>query len=375
MKKTIVYLTGTRADFGKQKSLMKITTSSGLFNTYIWVTGMHLNKKYGYTVREIYRSGFNNENIFEFINHSDLDSMDLILAKTIEGFSHFVQNLKPDLIVVHGDRVEALAGAIVGSLNNILVAHIEGGEISGTIDELIRHAVSKMSHIHFVSNNEAEERLLQLGEKKETVFLIGSPDIDVIESDELPSIQDVKKYYDIKFSPYSILLFHPVTTEYEHIKDQVQDLVEAVIESNDNFIVIYPNNDHGSDLIFEGYKKLDCNPHFKIFPSLRFECFLVLLKHANYIIGNSSASIREAPHYGVPTINIGTRQTRRALGKQIIDCDYDKKSILRAMNEAASVEITPEKHFGCGDSDKKYFNILQTDSFWNICQQKLFVDL
>jgi len=374
MKKIVVYLTGTRADFGKQKSLMKITTDSEQFDTYIWVTGMHLNKKYGYTVREIYKSGLKSENIFEFINHSDLDSMDLILAKTVEGFSHFIQNLEPDLIVVHGDRVEALAGAIVGSLNNILVAHIEGGELSGTIDELIRHAVSKMSHLHFVANKEAQDRLLQLGEKEEVVFLIGSPDIDMIESSDLPSIQDVKNYYNINFDDYAILLFHPVTTEYNHIEYQVQNLTEAVIESNDNFVVIYPNNDHGTEYILNAYKKFENNCRFKVFPSLKFEYFLVLLKNSKYIIGNSSASIREAPHYGIPTINIGTRQTKRALSKQIVDCSYDKNSILDSINKVATIEIVPEKRFGDGSSSQKYFEILQSSSFWGTCQQKIFMD-
>ena len=321
------------------------------------------------------KSGLKSENIFEFINHSDLDSMDLILAKTVEGFSHFIQNLEPDLIVVHGDRVEALAGAIVGSLNNILVAHIEGGELSGTIDELIRHAVSKMSHLHFVANKEAQDRLLQLGEKEEVVFLIGSPDIDMIESSDLPSIQDVKNYYNINFDDYAILLFHPVTTEYNHIEYQVQNLTEAVIESNDNFVVIYPNNDHGTEYILNAYKKFENNCRFKVFPSLKFEYFLVLLKNSKYIIGNSSASIREAPHYGIPTINIGTRQTKRALSKQIVDCSYDKNSILDSINKVATIEIVPEKRFGDGSSSQKYFEILQSSSFWGTCQQKIFMDM
>ena len=374
MKKKIVYLTGTRADFGKQKSLIRVTDSSELFDTFIWVTGMHLNEKYGYTVDEIYRSNFNNGNIYKFINHSDFDTMDLILAKTIEGFSSFIKKIKPDLIVVHGDRVEALAGAIVGSLNNILVAHIEGGELSGTIDGSIRHAVSKMSHLHFVSNKEAHDRLLQLGEKKESVFLIGSPDIDAMESDELPSIQDVKEHYEINFDAYAILLFHPVTTEYNYIKSQVQHLVDAIIEANDNFVIISPNNDHGAEFIFSEYKRFEKNYRFRIFPSLRFEYFLVLLKHAKYVIGNSSASIREAPHYGVPTINIGSRQNQRTLSKQIINCRHDKKDILDSITIAASMKVVPEKNFGDGNSSQRYYNILQSNSFWETSQQKIFME-
>src|SRR5205085_11819583 len=139
---------------------------------------------------EIERCGFANLHAFE--NHTHETTMDLTLAKTIEGLSFYVKDCNPDMIVIHGDRVEALAGAIVGSLNNILVAHIEGGEVSGTIDELIRHAVSKLSHAHFVANDEARERLLQMGERDDSVFIIGSPDMDAMSSETLPSFEEVQ---------------------------------------------------------------------------------------------------------------------------------------------------------------------------------------
>ena len=158
----IIFVTGTRADFGKLKSLIEITSKSKNFDVYIFCTGMHLQKKYGLTVDEIKKEGY--KNIFEFINFSSETTMDNTLAKTILGFSDYIRNINPDMIVVHGDRIEALAGAIVGSLNNIIVSHIEGGELSGTIDDSIRHAVTKMSHIHFVSNTEAKKRVHQLGE-------------------------------------------------------------------------------------------------------------------------------------------------------------------------------------------------------------------
>ena len=177
--KKIVFLTGTRADFGKLKSLMLISQKSEKFKVHIFVTGMHLNPLYGETVDEVIKAGF--KNIYKFENHDSIDFMDRILANTVQGFSQYVAKINPDLIIVHGDRVEALAGAIVGSLNNILVAHIEGGEISGTIDESIRHSVSKMSHIHLVSNLEAKNRLIQLGEFKNSIFVLGSPDLDLME--------------------------------------------------------------------------------------------------------------------------------------------------------------------------------------------------
>ncbi|MCB0427538.1 MAG: UDP-N-acetylglucosamine 2-epimerase, partial [Mangrovimonas sp.] len=185
-KKKVVFLTGTRADFGKIKSLIQILEDDPGFSPFVFVTGMHLMQKYGLTLIEIERCKFSN--VQTFSNHTSETTMDLTLAKTIEGFSQYIKKVKPDLIVVHGDRVEALAGAITGSLNNILVAHIEGGEISGTIDELIRHSVSKMSHIHYVANKDAKRRLMPLGEVEKSIQIIGSPDVDIMIANKLTSI-------------------------------------------------------------------------------------------------------------------------------------------------------------------------------------------
>jgi UDP-N-acetylglucosamine 2-epimerase (hydrolysing) len=372
--KKIVFLSGTRADFGKIKSLISITQKSCDFETHIFVTGMHLQKKYGYTVNEIEKSGFTN--IHKFVNHTSESSMDLTLSKTIEGLSRFVKEQKPDLIIVHGDRLEALAGAIVGSLNNILVGHIEGGELSGTIDELIRHSVSKMSHIHFVCNEQAMKRLIQMGEISNHIFTIGSPDIDIMFSPNLPSIETVKSYYEIPFQSYSILMMHPVTTEVEKIEEQTKQLIEAIDDNKRNYVIIFPNNDMGSSKIIEGYNKLHNKTNIKIFPSIRFEYFLVLLKNCQFIIGNSSAGVREAPYYGTPSVNIGNRQQNRAKNKSIINCGHSKKEIIKAIKaceELSLKEITFS--FGNGNSDQLFYSILQKKSFWNIPHQKQFKDL
>ncbi len=172
--KKIVFLTGTRADFGKLKPLMSVVENSDLFECYVFVTGMHTLSRYGFTFHEIEKQGY--KNIFVYMNQTSATEMDIILANTIIGFSNFAKEISPDMIIVHGDRVEALAGAIVGSINNILTAHIEGGELSGTIDELLRHSISKLSHVHFVANEEAKKRLIQMGES-ENCFWIGESQI------------------------------------------------------------------------------------------------------------------------------------------------------------------------------------------------------
>lgn len=371
-KKKIVFITGTRADFGKLKSLIEIARKSPLFEIHIFATGMHMNSKYGKTVNEIVKCGY--DNIFTFINHNDVDRMDLTLAKTTDGFSHYVNELKPDMIVVHGDRVEALAGAIVGAINNILVAHIEGGEVSGTVDEFLRHSISKIAHLHFVSNEEAKNRLVRMGEDVHKIFVIGSPDIDIMDSDTLPDLAEVKQSYEIKFNDYAILLFHPVTTEVDKTNRYANDLVDALVQSKKNYVVFYPNNDHGSESILNSYERFSGNKNIRLIPSMRFESFLVLLKNAKFIIGNSSAGIREAPYYGVPTINIGTRQRNRAPNRDIFNCGHRRDEILDAISRVENIQIKKSMHFGKGNSNKLFFDIINNSEFWNTSKQKQFND-
>ncbi|EAI3639687.1 UDP-N-acetylglucosamine 2-epimerase, partial [Campylobacter jejuni] len=237
--KKIVFVSGTRADFSKIKSLMMKVENSNEFELFIFVTGMHMSKKFGSTYMEIEKCGF--KNIYKYINHDKYYQMDKALSSTIDGFSKFIHEIEPDLIVVHGDRVEPLAAAIVGSLNNILVAHIEGGELSGTIDESLRHAISKLAHIHLVNDEIAKKRLIQMGEDEKSIFIIGSPDLELLNN--TISLDEAKKYYDIKFKNYAIAIFHPITTEINSLYKQSEEFVNALIKSEKNYIVIYPNND------------------------------------------------------------------------------------------------------------------------------------
>ncbi|KIC03529.1 UDP-N-acetylglucosamine 2-epimerase [Flavobacterium sp. JRM] len=371
--KKILFLTGTRADFSKIKSLIQALEKQQNFEVYVFVTGMHLQEVYGYTLIEIERCNF--KNIHTFKNHTHETTMDLTLAKTIEGLSAYCKDVNPDMIVVHGDRVETLAGAIVGSLNNILVAHIEGGEVSGTVDELIRHSVSKLSHIHFVSNKQAQKRLIQMGEIKESIFTIGSPDVDIMFSDQLPDLKIAKAYYKIDFEKYAIVMFHPVTTEIKEMQQYVKNFVTSLLLDNHNYVVIFPNNDLGSQFILEEYERLKGSERFRIFPSLRFEYFLTLLKNSQFIIGNSSAGIREAPYYGIPIINIGTRQQNRAVHADIINIDYSENEIKEALSIIDSHKIQNiEDDFGQGNSNQLFLECLKKADIWQLNHQKQFRD-
>jgi UDP-N-acetylglucosamine 2-epimerase (hydrolysing) len=370
--KKIFFLTGSRADYGKIKQLIKILKNNRKFELGIIVTGMHLLPEYGNTVSEIEKDKL--ARIFYIPNQFNGQSMEIILATTVSGLSKFMDLNLVDLLIVHGDRVEALAGAIVGAMRNVLTAHIEGGEVSGTIDGILRHSISKLAHVHFVSNSQAVKRLEQLGENKNSIYKIGSPDIDLMFASHLPDLAKVLKRYEINFKNYAILIFHPVTTEIKQISAQVEQLIEAIILSEENFIIIKSNNDLGCDIINNLFiKKLNGNK-FKHLPSMRFEYFLTLLKNAKFIIGNSSAGIRESPYYGVPTINIGSRQHNRHNSDSIINVDPQSTMILKAILNHSKLTRVPSSPFGDGNSSMRFLEILNGNSFWDTKTDKIFND-
>ena len=369
-KKKNIFVTSTRADFGKLKSLINIIKTKKEFEVFIVITGMHMLKKFGSTYIEVIKSF--KSNIIKFKNQKSGDRLETILAKTIKRFSKVVKEINPDLIVIHGDRVEALGCASVGALNHILTAHIEGGEISGTIDDSIRHSITKLSHIHFVGTNVAKKRVIKMGEKKQNIFVIGSPDTDIILKKKLPRIEEVKKRYDILFKEYSILLWHPVTSEIDKLKKNTIKLINFCKNTKENFIIIYPNNDPGNNLILESFRTIKTKK-FRLLRSLRFEHFLSLLKRAKYIIGNSSSAIYEAPILGTPAINIGNRQHKRLKLKQILNLDIDQLKNHKILNFVKNYRKKKDnKIYGYGNSDKKFYQALNTKTFWNISRQKYF---
>lgn len=370
----ILFITGTRADYGKMKPLMKQVEASPDFELFIYVSGMHLIKLLGDTYNEILKEKYKNVHVAYGLANTRVASFDL--GDVICNLTGYVSKINPDMIVVHGDRIDALAGAAVGALNNILVAHIEGGELSGTVDESIRHAVSKLSHLHFVSNDTAKSRLIQMGEREETIYVIGSPDIDVMLSRELPSLESVKKRYEIFFDHYAIAIYHPVTTEYSSLAEHIKQFVDALLKSHKNYVTIYPNNDKGYELILNEYRRLQGNPCFRVFPSIQFENFLTLFKNAQFIIGNSSAGIRESSVYGIPAIDIGTRQNRRysfETSKNIQHVNEDKSEILNAIAMSIKYRYNSQE-FGDGTSTEKFMAAIQSEDLWNIEIQKHFID-
>ena len=371
MKRKLLFVTGTRADFGKIEPLALAAISSG-FDVSFFVTGMHMLEKYGMTKIEVHR--VQGAQVHEFLNQREGDPQDLILAKTVAGFSDFCTEHKPDLVVIHGDRIEALACALVCATNYIRSAHIEGGEVSGTIDEVLRHCNTKLASHHFVSSPEAAKRVMALGESKEVVHVVGSPELDFHSKPSGVTIEEVKAHYTIAFDEFGIVIFHPVTSEAASMQEQADSLYEVLVASGKSFVVIAPNNDPGADSILSVIEKLP-QERFRVVPSMRFSHFSELMRNASAVIGNSSAGVREAPFIGVASLDIGTRQTNRALGKSIVHVSsYDKPAIAEFLSTNWGQSYVCDDAFGTGSAAERFMTILQNEDFWNGELQKAFSD-
>lgn len=371
MTRSILFVTGTRADFGKLEPLATAARDAG-FAVSFFVTGMHMLERYGLTKLEVHRMA--GVTVHEFLNQRPGDPQDMILAKTVVGFSDFVMEHRPDLVVIHGDRVEALACALVCATNYIRSAHIEGGEVSGTIDEVFRHCNTKLAAHHFVSSEAAGKRVAYLGEPAEAIHVIGSPELDFHAGPSGTSIEAVRARYEIPWADFGIAVFHPVTSEAATMGQQAADLFGALEASGRNFVLIAPNNDPGSEAIFEVISKLP-KERFRLIPSMRFAHFSELMKHAGMMVGNSSAGVREAPFLGLPSIDVGTRQANRSQAPSIRTvAARDRAAILRALEEGWGHRLPSHTAFGEGRAAALFVEALQNKGFWEGDLQKNFDD-
>ncbi len=371
MARSLLFVTGTRADFGKLEPLAVAARDAG-FDVAFFVTGMHMLARYGLTKLEVHRT--TGVNVHEFLNQRDDDPQDMVLAKTVIGFSDFVKEHQPDLVIIHGDRVEALACALVCATNYVRCAHIEGGEVSGTIDEIYRHCNSKLASHHFVSSEDAARRVMALGEAADNIHAIGSPELDFHAGPSGVSIDEVKQRYALPFDDFGICVFHPVTSEAAAMGAQAEALFGALDASGRNFVMIAPNNDPGSTAIFAAIEKLPAD-RFRVLPSMRFAHFSELMKNAAVMIGNSSAGVREAPFIGLPSLDIGTRQTNRAKSPSVFFADAaETDRINQFLQDQWGKSYPRHDAFGGGSAASRFLAVLQNDMFWQGSLQKTFHD-
>ena len=371
MTRHILFLTGTRADFGKLEPLAAAARDAGHRVTF-FVTGMHMLDRYGLTRLEVER--MSGVTVHSFVNQRPGDPQDAVLAKTVVGFSDYVAEHRPDLVVLHGDRVEALAGALVAATNYVRSAHVEGGEVSGTIDEVFRHCNTKLCTHHFVSSQVAARRVMALGEPAGTIHVIGSPELDFHAGPSGVTLDQVRDRYDLPPGEYGIAVFHPVTSEQATMGAQAAALFGALEASGRRFVVIAPNNDPGSDAIFAALRGLPPD-RFRILPSMRFAHFSELMKNAACMVGNSSAGVREAPFLGVPSLDVGTRQTNRAQAASVTACEAgDAAGVADFLATQWGRRHPPHRGFGEGRAADRFAAVLADPAFWARGLQKEFRD-
>jgi len=368
LKRKISVVTGTRAEYGILRPVLSKIEKSKKLQLFLIVTGMHLSKKHGMTINEIKKDGLKIYTHLDMIPRGNSQySMAEALGRGILGFSKIFKKLKPDINLILGDRDEVLAAALVASHMNIPTAHIHGGDkTQAGIDEYNRHAITKLSNIHFAATRTSKERILRMGENPKFVFLTGSPSIDEILSRKITPKKDLEKKYGIVFSGKDILLLqHPVTTQIERTKKQIKATLNAVVKFKKNTIAIAPNSDAGHIEIFKLLKEYEQEYKFlKVYPNLPRKDFLSLLQNCGVLVGNSSSGIIEASYFLTPVVNIGIRQKDRESGTQIINVPKeDSKAIYKAIQLAFKLKKKgnfPKRNpYGEGQAAEKIVHYLE----------------
>lgn len=344
MKKIISVLTATRAEYGLLKPVIAKLLNCDEFDVRIVATGMHLSTKYGLTCREIEEDGYIVDKKIDILEDSNTEaSISKAMGTALLKFSDYFEELKPNLLLVLGDRYETLAVCCAAMNARIPIAHLYGGETTeGAIDEVIRHAITKMSYIHFTSTSEYRRRVIQLGEAPDRVYQVGALGIENILKNNLLSKEELEKSIHFKLDqPYAVVTYHPVTLENNTVKEQFHNLLCALDEHHElKYIITKANADAHGEVINEMIDKYASeNKNVIAYPSLGMRRYLSALKYSKMVIGNSSSGIIEAPSFGIPTVNIGDRQKGRIQSNSVINCMTSLQEINEAMNLALSKEF------------------------------------
>lgn len=332
MRKVAV-VTGTRADYGIFYPVLKAIEEDGELELILIVTGMHLSPRYGLTVRDIERDGFT---IFARVDMLvDADTGGAMAKSTglaLLGIAQALEQAQPDMLLVLGDRGEMLAAAAAAGYMNIPVFHLHGGEVSGTVDERVRHAISKLAHFHFPATRSAAERLIKMGEEEWRVQVVGAPRLDTIRMASLPSRPDI--YRRLGLNPErttALAIYHPVTDERASQGEKMDRFLDALLASGLQVVLIYPNADAGGREMIARLNRVLEHPDFLVVPSLDPHVYLALLKNVDLMVGNSSSGIIEAASFKVPVVNVGDRQAGRERSGNVVDCGEEKEAILAAI--------------------------------------------
>lgn len=362
----VCYVTGTRADFGLMHSTLQQISQDSALELSVLATGMHLDPAYGCTIKEVEQAGFRVLRVESPIDDGTRMSMVNSVASQMNGFARAFSDLNPDVVLLLGDRGEMLAAATAALYLNIPVAHIHGGERSGTVDESIRHAISKLSHFHFVSTESAGERLVRMGEEPSKVFVTGAPGLDDIMACKL---EDKAQFIQrMEFDPEKQVLamvFHPVVQKAEEAGSQMLCLLEALPLETQG-VILLPNSDAGGHQIRDVIESYDFgDKDFRVVKHLPRLEYLSLIANCGVLIGNSSSGIIEAASFETPVINVGERQANRERNKNVFDLDVDTEQVRQTIEYLLSSNLDfPSNIYGdgkAGDAICKLLTEIQID--------------
>ncbi|MBN1645710.1 UDP-N-acetylglucosamine 2-epimerase (hydrolyzing) [Candidatus Woesearchaeota archaeon] len=371
-KRKIAVLTGTRADYGYLKPVMKAIMENPQLELCVIATGMHLMQKYGYTYNEIENDGF--KNIIKVdINQKDETCLSVAesMGTAVKKIAQTLDRTKPEFLLVLGDRSETLAGVIAAVYMNIPVAHIHGGDSAKAgLDESARHAITKFAYVHFPATSKSSERIKKLGEEDWRIHRTGTPMLDVILHEKTPDKRTLFKKYKLDHEKkLAVVVQHSVSTQPEMAGEQMRETLYAINEicEKDGYqaVIIYPNSDAGGDKIINEIKKYEKLPNIQAHRSLKQEDYLGLLKYAAVLIGNSSSGIIESSSFKLPVVNIGIRQDDRERSTNVIDVKHNKADIVKAIKKAESPEFKTRlakciNPYGDGRASKRITAILAT---------------
>lgn len=365
MLKKVLYITGTRADYGLMHDALELLDNDENIHLEVAVTGMHLMEEFGYSLDEVKKDNFNLHVINQTFLKDDEQSMSVFIGNLICDLTQLMVEIKPDIVLLLGDRGEMLAGAIVASYLQIPVAHIHGGDVSSTVDDSARHAITKLSNIHFAATEKSASRIRQMGENPDTIFVVGAPGLDsIIKIKDNINEHYLKEKYNIT-KDFILVLQHPVSLEVEDSANQIKQTLDAVTSTDYQVLLVYPNADAGGRAMIEKINEYDVDAY----KNIPHDDFIGLLGLASALIGNSSSGIIESSSFKLPVINIGTRQAGREKAENVIDVDYDSDEILNALNYIESDDyqnkldncINPYGDGKAGENICKILNELDID--------------
>lgn len=360
----VLYVSGTRADFGLMKGVLDKIRKDARFELKIAATGMHLMPEFGSTISDIKQEGYSPLIVNEIYREDTRWGMAEFVGKAAWRFAELFRQENPSFVLVLGDRGEMLAATIAAAYGGIPVAHFHGGEVTGSIDESVRHAITKLAHIHLAPTKKALRRIIKMGENPWRVHFVGAPSLDTIVNKKLVSVKEIQKKFSLQEEkPTVVVLQHPVVTEYEECEKQMRETMEAVKQLGYQTIVIYPNADAGGKKMIGVIKNYEDEPCIRTFKSLVYEDYLHLLRAADVLVGNSSSGIIEAPLFKLPVVNIGMRQQGREQSVNVVNCDHEQKAIIKAIRKALSQSFKAKAKkcknvYGDGKAGERVIKIL-----------------